>query len=82
MKREFPSTPEEAFETSNEGAYYSKQITKARIKGRIRKVYYDANVPVHTAWDLGYKIQRQFGSFSSVVRRFIFSIIMRTVVKL
>lgn len=54
MKREFPSTPEEAFETSNEGAYYGKQITQARIEGRIRKVYYDANVPVHTAWDLGY----------------------------
>jgi hypothetical protein len=54
MKREFPSTPEEAFETSNEGAYYGKQITKARLEGRIRKVYYDANVSVHTAWDLGY----------------------------
>jgi len=54
MKREFPSSPDEAFETSNEGAYYGKQITEVRREGRIRKVYYDTNVPVHTAWDLGY----------------------------
>jgi len=54
MKREFPSTPEEAFESSNEGLYYGRQIVEARQQGRIRKVYYDANVPVHTAWDLGY----------------------------
>jgi hypothetical protein len=54
MKREFPSTPEEAFEASNEGFYYGRQIVEARQQGRIRHVYYDANVPVHTAWDLGY----------------------------
>lgn len=54
MKREFPSTPDEAFEASNEGLYYGRQILEARQQRRIRKVYYDANVPVHTAWDLGY----------------------------
>jgi hypothetical protein len=54
MKREFPSTPEEAFETSNEGLYYGRQIVEARQNGRIRRIYYDANVQVHTAWDLGY----------------------------
>lgn len=54
MKREFPSTPDEAFEASNEGLYYGKQIVEARQQGRIRNVYYDANVPVHTTWDLGY----------------------------
>lgn len=54
MKREFPSTPDEAFEVSNEGLYYGKQIAESRKEGRIRRVYYDANVPVHTAWDLGY----------------------------
>ena len=54
MKREFPSTPEEAFEASNEGLYYGRQIASARQQGRMRKVYYDANVPVHTAWDLGW----------------------------
>jgi hypothetical protein len=54
MKREFPSTPEEAFETSNEGLYYGRQIAEARQSGRIRHIYYDANTSVHTAWDLGY----------------------------
>jgi hypothetical protein len=54
MKREFPSTPEEAFEASNEGLYYGRQIVEARQQGRIRRIYYDANVPVHTVWDLGY----------------------------
>jgi hypothetical protein len=54
MKREAPSTPEECFESSNEGLYYGRQIVEARQQGRIRNVYYDANVPVHTAWDLGY----------------------------
>lgn len=54
MKREYPSTPEEAFESSNEGLYYGRQMSEARQQGRIRSVYYDANTPVHTAWDLGY----------------------------
>lgn len=54
MKREFPSIPEEAFESSNEGLYYGRQLIEARQQGRIIKVYYDPNVPVHTAWDLGY----------------------------
>lgn len=54
MKREFPSTFDEAFESSNEGLYYGRQIVEARQQGRIKGVYYDANIPVHTAWDLGY----------------------------
>ncbi|MBA3816175.1 MAG: terminase [Parachlamydiaceae bacterium] len=54
MKREFPSTPEEAFESSNEGLYYGRQLIEARQKRRINKVYYDPNVSVNTAWDLGY----------------------------
>lgn len=54
MKREFPSTPDEAFESSNEGLYYSRQMTEARQQGSLRSVYYDANIPVHTAWDLGF----------------------------
>lgn len=54
MLREMPSTPEEAWQTSNEGLYYGRQMVEARSQGRVRKVYYDPNVPVHTAWDLGY----------------------------
>jgi hypothetical protein len=55
MKRDFSSTPNEASEASNEGLEYGRQIVEARRHGRVCRVYYDANVPVHTAWDLGYK---------------------------
>ena len=53
MKREFPSTPKEAFEASLEGAYYSRQIAAAEKQGRIGKVPYDDSQPVHTIWDIG-----------------------------
>jgi hypothetical protein len=54
MKREFPSTPEEAFEVAHQGEYYAKQIGDARKNGRVTRVLYDPNLPVHTSWDLGY----------------------------
>lgn len=54
MKREFPSTAEECWEVSNEGTYYGKYILQARIEKRICYVPYDEQLPVHTAWDLGY----------------------------
>ena len=52
MKREYPSTPDEAFEQSIEGAYYAKQFSKIYADGRIcASLKNDA--PVNTAWDLG-----------------------------
>lgn len=54
MKKEYPSTPDECWETSNEGCYYAKFITQARIERRIGYVPYDKVLPVFTAWDLGY----------------------------
>lgn len=54
MKREYPSTPEEAFEVAHQGEYYAKQISAARRDGRLTRVLYDPNLPVHTAWDLGF----------------------------
>jgi hypothetical protein len=54
MKREFPSTPEESWEQSIDGAYYSKKITLARHEKRICFIPYDDKLLVHTAWDLGY----------------------------
>lgn len=53
MKREFPSTPDEAFEASNEGAYYREQFDTLRSEGRICRVPYDRSVPVNTFWDIG-----------------------------
>lgn len=53
MKREYPATPEEAFEAAVEGAYYGEQISKAEFDGRIG--YHPAlpDIPVNTAWDIG-----------------------------
>ncbi|BCS87341.1 hypothetical protein [Pseudodesulfovibrio sediminis] len=53
MKREYPSTPEEAFEAAIEGAYYASQFAGIRENKQICNVPYDPALPVHTAWDLG-----------------------------
>jgi len=53
MKREYPSTAEEAFEAANEGYYFSRQISVARQERRICRVPYDESARTYTAWDLG-----------------------------
>lgn len=52
MKREYPSTPDEAFEQAIEGAYYAEQF-KAIYKEKRIGVMPDNDAPVNTAWDLG-----------------------------
>lgn len=54
MMKEYPSTPDEAWEQSNEGLYYGRWMSAARLEKRICFVPYDEELPVHTAWDLGY----------------------------
>jgi len=54
MRREYPSTPEEAWEVSNEGLYYAKQMTMVRAQKRIGFVPYEEMIETHTAWDLGF----------------------------
>lgn len=53
MKREHPSTPEEAFEQSIEGAYFKTQMSTIRAKKQICKVPIERGIPIHTFWDLG-----------------------------
>ena len=53
MKREYPSTPEEAFEASIEGAYYAEQMAQAELQGRVGPFKALPELPVHTAWDIG-----------------------------
>ncbi len=53
MKREYPSTPEEAFEGSLEGAFYSQEMQEVRKSGGICRLPYDRSYPVTTFWDLG-----------------------------
>jgi hypothetical protein len=52
MKREYPSTPEEAFEAS-EGAYYAQQMAKVELQQRIGSFPAEPNFKVNTAWTLG-----------------------------
>ncbi|MGB7996578.1 MAG: hypothetical protein WCF45_10675 [Photobacterium halotolerans] len=53
MKREYPSTPEEAFEQSLEGAYYERQFRDLYSRKQITSVPYDPATSVHTFWDIG-----------------------------
>ena len=53
MKREQPSTPEEAFAQSVEGAYYSKDMAKLEKRGGICDLPLMPGIPVNTFWDLG-----------------------------
>lgn len=53
MKREYPSTPEEAFEASVEGAIFGPQMEAAELDGRIGRFPAIPGIPVHTFWDIG-----------------------------
>ena len=53
MKTEHPSTPEEAFENSGEGNYFSRQMIQVRTEERICAVPHQQGRLVHTYWDIG-----------------------------
>lgn len=53
MKREYPSTWEEAFESANEGFYFSGLVTKARSDRRICHLPPDEHSLKFSAWDIG-----------------------------
>ncbi len=54
MWQEYPSTPDEAFSTGNEGAIYGAQLTALREQGRIGCEFsYKPDEALYTAWDLG-----------------------------
>ena len=52
MWREYPSTPEEAFQQSTAGNYYAKDMVLLRKRGGIRDVPV-LDSPVFTFWDIG-----------------------------
>ncbi|ARV77102.1 large terminase protein [Pseudomonas phage Skulduggery] len=54
MWQEYPSTPDEAFQKSTEGCYYTKQIITLRKQKRITAVPYMPGYPVNTFWDIGH----------------------------
>ena len=53
MKREHPSTPEEAFEARVEGAYFASQFQRIYKEKRITLFPLEEGIPVDTWWDLG-----------------------------
>lgn len=53
MMREYPSTPREAFEVSQEGFWYSNQIRELYKSNHVINLPHDKTQLVHTAWDLG-----------------------------
>jgi hypothetical protein len=53
MKREYPSTPCEAFEQGVEGAYFAHDLFAASKQGRIGGFPFDPRATVQSFWDLG-----------------------------
>ncbi|MCK7581083.1 MAG: hypothetical protein MZV65_39305 [Chromatiales bacterium] len=52
MWREYPSTPDEAFQQSTEGCYYAQELAVARSQGRMCRIP-QLDEPVNTFWDIG-----------------------------
>lgn len=52
-----------SFSASMTGTYYGKLIEGMESQGRITNVPYDANLPVHTWWDLGVNDSMTIGFF-------------------
>jgi hypothetical protein len=53
FRKEYPNTPDDAFDAPIPGAYCAKLLTDAKREKRIGRVPYDSKLPVYTAWDLG-----------------------------
>ena len=53
MRQEYPSTPEEAFETISDHAVYGAEFKKLRQQERIGSVPIDPLIPMYTFWDIG-----------------------------
>lgn len=53
MWQEYPSTWKEAFQVSNEGCFYSAQMSRAREQGRIVERLPVVNAACSTFWDIG-----------------------------
>jgi hypothetical protein len=53
MKKEFPSTPGEAFEAIAEGAIYGTEMANLRAAGRVCPFGPEAGLPIFSFWDIG-----------------------------
>ena len=73
MRQEYPSTPEEAFQVSTDGKYFSEQMASARKTGRIVKSIPMLPIPINTFWDIGKGDMTAiwFHQFGTLQHRFI-----------
>ncbi len=53
LKREYPTTAEEAFEAIAEGTFYGEQIGLMEQNGQIGVYPWNRSLKAHTVWDLG-----------------------------
>lgn len=53
LKREYPTTPQEAFNAVSEGTFYGESIGLMEMNGQIGALAWDRALKVHTVWDLG-----------------------------
>ena len=53
MKREYPATPEEAFQQAIEGAIFASQLAHADKHGHIGQHQFDPAYAVNSFWDIG-----------------------------
>lgn len=53
MWKEYPSTPDEAFQAAKEGAYFARDLRALRQRGRIGSFPYVPSIVVNTFWDFG-----------------------------
>ncbi len=63
LKREYPTTPEEAFEAIAEGTFFGEQIGLMEQNGQVGVYPYDPALKVHTVWDLGVGKNIRIGFF-------------------
>lgn len=52
-----------SFEAAIRGAYYSKEVSRARQENRVTNIPYDPSLPVYTFWDLGISDYTTIGFF-------------------
>lgn len=53
LKREYPTTPQEAFDAVSEGTFYGETIGLMEQNGQIGLFPHQKGLKVHTGWDLG-----------------------------
>jgi hypothetical protein len=66
MLSEYPSTVDECFAVSTEGAYYSHEMNQVYLQNRIMHLPVVDDVPVDTAWDLGWNDMNVIICFQTV----------------